>query len=206
MKKRTILILMSVCLWLCACNDNKGQKFINAEFLDLMDTKPCTDSISETNVGFSNYNGRKIELRYVIHNYSSEDIDLPIESFFCERTDTAYTNIKVYFINGKDTIYPLCGIGRYHCNERVVNAGDSIRLKIEISHFQEWGNDDIGVNTDIRTLISKLHLEYCKNPNDVYENLETPIIKFDSIPKKYYEVPRGGTIEPYLGPLHKVEF
>ena len=123
-------------------------------------------------------------MSYIIRNNSNEDIYLPVKSFCGERTDTADTNIKVYFVNGKDTIYPRCRISRVPYKEKIVSARDSITLKVEISCLGEWSNKDIDVTTDIKTLISKLHLEYCKNPDDFYEDLETPIIKFGTIPQK----------------------
>lgn len=207
--KKYLYVFFFLCFCLCACKNNKNKSETTAEFRILIDTKLCTDSIDSLYPpprGMENRNKRCLYLRYIIRNNSNEDIYLPVTSFWGERTDTADTNIKVYFANGKDTIYPRCRISRVPYKEEIVSAGDSITLKMEISCFWEWSNKDFGVNTDIRTLISKLHLEYCKSPNDICGKLETPIIKFDSIPKEYYEIPRGGSLDPFLKPLHKVKF
>ena len=207
--KKYIFILIFIGCGICACNSDKDKQVLDAEFRILIDTKLCTDSIDSlfpSPRGIENRNKRRLYLRYIIRNNSNEDIYLPVTSFWGERTDTADTNIKVYFVNGKDTIYPRCRIGRVPYKEKIVSAGDSITLKMEISCFWEWSNKDFGVNTDIRTLISKLHLEYYKNPDDVYEDLGTPTIKFNSIPKEYYEIPRGGSLEPFLKPLNRVNF
>lgn len=201
-----IIILFFLLLSLCGCNTKIKETSMNAFFSELIDTKPCTDSINLENMEFCVFNKRRIVLKFLIHNNLGKDIYLPIRSFFGGYTDTVNTNIKVYFVNGKDTLFPYCSIGRIPSRETIIYKGDSIRLKIEIGCFQEWGNEEVGVKTDIRTLISKLHLEYCKSSDDIYENYDPPIIKFDTIPNVYYEVQRGGTLEPYLGPLCKVKF
>lgn len=208
LKIKYVLILIA-CLTFYACNINKEPIILNARFCTLIDTKPCSDSICDTNAGFSDYNARFMVFCYKIKNNSNEIIGLPIKSVLWQRTDTANTNIKIYFTNGKDTIYPKCTIGRVINNKRYINPGDSIYIDIDIAEFQEWGNEDIGVNTDTRTLISKLHLEYCKSLDDIHEDIHedivTPFMKFDSIPIAFYEVQRGGTLEP-LGPMRKVKF
>ena len=185
--KKYLYVLLFLCFCFYGCKNNKNKREINAEFCILIDTRIRTDSIDSlypSPRGMGNCNTRSLNMSYIIRNNSNEDIYLPVKSFCGERTDTADTNIKVYFANGKDTIYPRCRISRVPFKEEIVSAGDSITLKMEISCFWEWSNKDFGVNTDIRTLISKLHLEYCKNPDDFYEDLETPIIKFGTIPQK----------------------
>lgn len=185
--KKYLYVLLFLCFCFYGCKNNKNKREINAEFCILIDTRIRTDSIDSlypSPRGMGNCNMRSLNMSYIIRNNSNEDIYLPVKSFCGERTDTADTNIKVYFVNGKDTIYPRCRISRVPYKEKIVSARDSITLKVEISCLGEWSNKDIDVTTDIKTLISKLHLEYCKNPDDFYEDLETPIIKFGTIPQK----------------------
>lgn len=185
--KKYLYVLLFLCFCFYGCKNNKNKREINAEFCILIDTRIRTDSIDSLYPSprwMGNCNTRSLNMSYIIRNNSNEDIYLPVKSFCGERTDTADTNIKVYFVNGKDTIYPRCRISRVPYKEKIVSARDSITLKVEISCLGEWSNKDIDVTTDIKTLISKLHLEYCKNPDDFYEDLETPIIKFGTIPQK----------------------
>lgn len=185
--KKYLYVLLFLCFCFYGCKNNKNKREINAEFCILIDTRIRTDSIDSlypSPRGMGNCNTRSLNMSYIIRNNSNEDIYLPVKSFCGERTDTADTNIKVYFVNGKDTIYPRCRISRVPYKEKIVSARDSITLKVEISCLGEWSNKDIDVTTDIKTLISKLHLEYCKNPDDFYEDLETPIIKLGTIPQK----------------------
>lgn len=188
--KKYLYVLLFLCFCFYGC---KNKREINAEFCILIDTRIRTDSIDSlypSPRGMGNCNTRSLNMSYIIRNNSNEDIYLPVKSFCGERTDTADTNIKVYFVNGKDTIYPRCRISRVPYKEKIVSARDSITLKVEISCLGEWSNKDIDVTTDIKTLISKLHLEYCKNPDDFYEDLETPIIKFGTIPQKCISIER----------------
>lgn len=191
--KKYLYVLLFLCFCFYGCKNNKNKREINAEFCILIDTRIRTDSIDSlypSPRGMGNCNTRSLNMSYIIRNNSNEDIYLPVKSFCGERTDTADTNIKVYFVNGKDTIYPRCRISRVPYKEKIVSARDSITLKVEISCLGEWSNKDIDVTTDIKTLISKLHLEYCKNPDDFYEDLETPIIKFGTIPQKCIPIER----------------
>jgi hypothetical protein len=191
--KKYLYVLLFLCFCFYGCKNNKNKREINAEFCILIDTRIRTDSIDSlypSPRGMGNCNTRSLNMSYIIRNNSNEDIYLPVKSFCGERTDTADTNIKVYFVNGKDTIYPRCRISRVPYKEKIVSARDSITLKVEISCLGEWSNKDIDVTTDIKTLISKLHLEYCKNPDDFYEDLETPIIKFGTIPQKCISIER----------------
>ena len=184
-------LLSLIFLCLCGCT-NKETRVVEGEFIAVTDSKPCSDSLYAVWSEHGNFtNPRYLELPYLIHNYTEEKMYLPIKN----RSDSMVdSSIDVYFLNKTDTIRPIYYIKKIPYNSSYINRGDSLILFIDIINFEEWSEKEINVSTNLDTLIDRLHLEYHKSQKDVKEGFVIPDIRFDNLPRFYYEIPRGGNI------------
>ena len=187
---KTFLIAI-ILLCLCGCvNDTK--KIVKGEFLSVTDSKPCSDSLyAEWSKKGHYINPRNIELCYVIHNYTDEKMYIPIQTM---SDSTVKSSINVSFMDKTDTIHPHFYVKKSPYNSNYICSGDSMLLFITISQFHKWGKKGINVNTDLDTLIKRLHLENLQSLEDVKEHFEIPYIEFGDAPQFYYEVPRDKSI------------
>ena len=188
---KKIFLYSFILLCICGCVGN-SPKVVKGVFLAVTDSKPSTDSIYAKwlKEGHSN-NPRYIELDYTIHNNTDENIYLPIQTWSDSITRSS---IKVYFTSKKDRIYPTIHIAKNPYNSNHISKGDSMLLTIKVMNFEEWSRKDINVNTNIDTLISRLHIEYQKSTEDEKEDYEIPDIEFDKWPQFYYEIPRDQSV------------
>lgn len=186
-KKR---ILLSVFILLCLYGCNKT-KVVHGVFLAVTDPKPNTDSIyTERIIGY-NIISRYIELCFTIHNNTDEKMYLPLHTW---NDSTAKSSINIYFTDGSDTIYPSYVVRKNPYNSNYISKRDSMLLTIKVINFEKWSGKDINVNTNIDTLISRLHIEYRKSAEDEKEDYEIPDIEFEKWPQFYYEIPRDQSV------------
>lgn len=180
-----------VLLCICGCVNN-SPKVVRGVFLAVTDSKPSTDSIyAEWLKEGHSINPRYIELCFTIHNDTDEKMYLPLHTW---SDSTAKSSINVFFTDGKDTIYPIYDVRKNPYNSNYICKGDSLLLFIKVYNFEKWGKDGIDVNTDLDTLINRLHLEYRKSSDDEKEEYEVPDIEFDKWPQFYYEIPRDRSV------------
>ena len=186
-KKR---ILLSVFILLCLCGCNKTT-VVHGVFLAVTDPKPNTDSIyTERIIGY-NIISRYIELCFTIHNNTEKKMYLPLQTWSDSITKSS---VNVYFTDGNDTIYPSYVVHKNPYNSNYISKGDSMLLTIKVINFEKWSEKDINVNTNIDTLISRLHIEYRKSAEDEKEDYEIPDIEFEKWPQFYYEIPRDQSV------------
>ena len=50
------------------------------------------------------------------------------------------------------------------------------------------------MNTDLDTLINRLHVEYRKSPDDEQKDYVIPDVEFDKWPQFYYEIPQDQSV------------
>lgn len=158
----------------------------------MTDSKPYTDSIYAERLkeGYA-INKRVIELQYIIHNYTNDEIYLPIRTW----TDsTANSFINVFFIDKKDTIYPVSYIKKVPFDSNFIIKGDSMRILIEIRDFEKWSKKGVDLDTSVDSLINRIHLEYHISSEDEREEYDIPEIEFGRLPQFYYEIPRDLSI------------
>ena len=188
---RKLFLSAFILTYFCACT-NTSSKIVQGEFLSVTDSKPRTDSIyAERLKEGPSINPRYLELCFTIHNYSDEKLYLPIRTWSDSITKSS---IKVFFTNEADTICPYVRIDKNPYNSNYICKGDSMILLVKIANFQKWSKKGIDVNTNIDTLISKLHLEYIKSPKDIKEDYEIPDFELGKFPRYYYEIPRDRTV------------
>ena len=186
-KKR---ILLSIFILLCLCGCNKTT-VVHGVFLAVTDPKPNTDSIyTERIIGY-NIISRYIELCFTIHNNTEKKMYLPLQTWSDSITKSS---VNVYFTDGNDTIYPSYVVRKNPYNSNYISKGDSMLLTIKVINFEKWSGKDINVNTNIDTLISRLHIEYRKCAEDEKEDYEIPDIEFEKWPQFYYEIPRDQSV------------
>ena len=184
-------LLAIILLCLCQCT-NDATKKVQGEFLCVTDSKPYTDSIYAERLkeGYA-INKRVIELQYIIHNYTNDEIYLPIRTW----TDsTANSFINVFFIDKKDTIYPVSYIKKVPFDSNFIIKGDSMRILIEIRDFEKWSKKGVDLDTSVDSLINRIHLEYHISSEDEREEYDIPEIEFGRLPQFYYEIPRDLSI------------
>lgn len=184
-------IMSFILFCLCGCT-NEATKNVHGKFLCVTDSKPYsdylfTDWLKEGNA----INPREIELQYVIHNYTVEKLYLPIQTW---SDSTTHSSINVFFINKKDTIYPIYSIKKFPYNSNYICKGDSLIVFVKIYNFEKWSKKEINVSTNLDVLIDKLHIEYHKSQKDVKKDYEIPNIKFGNSPQFYYEIPQDKSI------------
>lgn len=180
-------LLAIIMLCFCGCANYTTNK-VQGEFLCVTDSKPYADSLySEWSKEGNAINPRYIELQYVIHNYTDEEMYLPVQT----RSDsTATSHINVYLLDKGDTIRPIIYTKKVPYNSNLICKGDSMTLFIEIRDFEKWSKKGINVNTSVDSLINRIHVEYIKSDNDKKEDFDIPDIEFGVSPQFYYEVPR----------------
>ena len=106
----------------------------------------------------------------------------------------AESSVNVYFMDGNDTIYPNYVVLKNPYNSNYISKGDSLLLYIKVLNFEKWSNSGIDVNTDLDTLINRLHVEYRKSPDDEQKDYVIPDVEFDKWPQFYYEIPEDQSV------------
>lgn len=187
-KKMLLYTLIVSCI--CGCVNN-SPKVVRGIFIAVTDPKPNTDSIyTEQRIGY-NIISRYIELCFTIHNNTEKKMYLPLQTW---SDSIAKSSVNVYFTDGNDTIFPNYVVRKNPYNSNYICKGDSLLLYIKVINFEEWSKNGIDVNTDLDTLINRLHVEYQKSPNDEQDGYEIPNIEFDRSPQFYYEIPRNRSL------------
>ena len=189
--KIIVVIISTILLCICGCVCN-SPKVVRGKFLAVTDSKPNTDSIYAERLKEGHaINPRYIELCYTIHNYTDEKMYLPIQTW---NDSITKSSINVYFIEETDTIYPILDVKKNPYDTNYISKGDSLLLYIKVINFEEWSKNGIDVNTNIDTLINRLHVEYRKSPADEKDDYEIPNIEFGKSPQFYYEIPRDESV------------
>lgn len=180
-------LLAIIMLCLCGCANFTSKK-VQGEFLCVTDSKPYADSLfAEWSKEGNAVNPRYIELQYVIHNYTDEEMYLPVQT----RSDsTATSHINVYLLDKEDTIRPVFYTKKVPYNSNLICKGDSMTLFIEIRDFEKWSKKGINVNTHVDSFINRIHVEYIKSNDDKKDDFDIPDIEFGVSPQFYYEIPR----------------
>ena len=187
-KKILLYAFIVSCFYSCV---NNSPEVVRGVFLSVTDPKPNTDSIyTERIIGY-NIISRYIELCFTIHNNTEKKMYLPLKTW---SDSIAESSVNVYFMDGNDTIYPNYVVRKNPYNSNYICKGDSLLLYIKVINFEEWSKNGIDVNTDLDTLINRLHVEYQKSPNDEQDGYEIPNIEFDRSPQFYYEIPRNRSL------------
>ena len=187
---KKILLYAFIVSCFCSCVNNSPE-VVRGVFLSVTDPKPNTDSIyTERIIGY-NIISRYIELCFTIHNNTEKKMYLPLKTW---SDSIAESSVNVYFMDGNDTIYPNYVVRKNPYNSNYICKGDSLLLYIKVINFEEWSKNGIDVNTDLDTLINRLHVEYQKSPNDEQDGYEIPNIEFDRSPQFYYEIPRNRSL------------
>ena len=112
--------LAIIMLCLCGCANYTAKK-VQGEFLCVTDSKPYADSLfAEWSKERNAINPRYIELQYVIHNYTSEEMYFPVQT----RSDSIVTSsINVYLLDKEDTIRPVFYIKKVPYNSNLIRNG-----------------------------------------------------------------------------------
>lgn len=192
MKKFRVKNILFFVLMACIISCQTEYK-TKARFICVTDSKPCTDSLYE--IEGHHYNGRNIKFRYLVKNDTPENIYLPIRTWSNKNVSS---NIKIFLVNGKDTIVPKYDIKKIPFNSDIINAGDSMWIDIEIFRFPDWQNDKITVNADVHDIVNMLKVEYCKDPRDKNTQVNHYDLEFEKSHQNviYYVIPPGCNIDP----------
>ena len=127
-------IMSFILFCLCGCT-NEATKNVHGEFLCVTDSKPYSDYLFTEWLKEGNaINPREIELQYVIHNYTVEKLYLPIQTW---SDSTTHSSINVFFINKKDTIYPIYSIKKIPYKSNYICKGDSLIVFVKIYNFEK---------------------------------------------------------------------
>lgn len=188
-----ICIIVYTCI--CGCIPESVQE-VQAEFISVTDSKPCTDSLyiewTKERDCPKTVNPRFIELLYVIKNFSSETIYVPLKGW---NDSVVESSIIVDLIDENKTIKPIVNIKKIPYDSNYINPGDSMIVFVELNHFDKWASKRINTNTDIDTILSIMRLQYSKSIIDKKDGYEIPNIKFDNKPQYNYVIPRGASID-----------
>ena len=184
------ILLFAIFFCIIACNSNEE---VSSKLLCITDSKPCTDSLYETQR--SSYNARYIKFVYVVKNNTQRKLYLPIRTDLFN--DTINSTISACLVNKDDTIKPIYKISKIPYNKDVINEGDSMLIYVEFYHFYKWQRKWCNVNTGAKDILNMLRLKYIKSDKDVNNSVKRADIIFESTPQKYlhYEVKRGSSID-----------
>jgi hypothetical protein len=187
---KKILLYAFIVSCICGCVNNSPE-VVRGVFLSVTDPKPNTDSIyTERIIGY-NIISRYIELCFTIHNNTEKKMYLPLKTW---SDSIAESSVNVYFTDGNDTIFPNYVVRKNPYNSNYISKGDSLLLYIKVLNFEKWSNSRIDVNTDLDTLINRLHVEYRKSPDDEQKDYVIPDVEFDKWPQFYYEIPQDQSV------------
>ena len=149
------------------------------------DYKSFSDSLYKAKGG---YNVRKIEFYYSMPNPSNKPIYVPLRTLF---QDDVSSEIKVFFVDNTDTVIPQYAIDKVPCNSNIINANDSMIVKIKIFNFPDWQTKWINADSSLDTVIKKLRLEYVIHNDDLKPDLRPIKMKFETSPQRIDLIPPG---------------
>lgn len=184
------IITCFVLIIMCACDNTYKLK---TKSLYITDSKPCTDSLYE--VWNHSYNGRQIELQFVVENSTNKKLYLPLSTWYKKSTDS----ISVCLTNGKEKIVPYFSVKKVPYDSDIINVNDSMRIFIRICRFPEWQEKWCNANTNIHDIISMLRVSYYSNDSPMKHIEKKAKIEFDKVITKYslFEIPSGGNIDSF---------
>lgn len=184
-------ILFISLLTICMIGCRKDQVY-TMRCLRITDYKPYSDSLYKARGG---YNVRKIRFYYSLPNHSNKPIYVPIRTMWHEDVSS---EIKVFFVDNTDTVIPHYSIDKVPYNSDIINANDSMLVKIKIFHFPDWQTKWINADSSLDTVIKKLRLEYVIHHDDLKPDLKPIKMKFETSPLFIDVIPPGmDQIHPY---------
>ena len=187
--KRILLYAMTIYMFISCHEENT----LNAKFVRVDDSKPCTDSLYEVNDKI--YNARKLDFTFLVKNNTYREFFVPIRTLSDE---SVYSYVKVFFVDKGETIIPKYEIKKIPYDSNIVNPNDSMWIIVHVFRIPDWQKGNITVNTSVFDMVDKLRVEYCKNPKDNSSSLKQSDLFFEkkSPNVEYYELPRGGVVDP----------
>ena len=178
--KMLFISLLTICMIGC-----RKEQVYTMRCLRITDYKPFSDSLYKAKGG---YNVREIQFYYSLPNHSNKPIYVPIRTWFRKNVSS---EIKVFFVDNTDTVIPQYAIDKVPCNSNIINANDSMIVKIKIFNFPDWQTKWINADSSLDTVIKKLRLEYVIHNDDLKPDLRPIKMKFETSPQRIDLIPPG---------------